>query len=137
MLGIVGKRQDANLRVVAERIEQEGDREDEKEERVGNHKQLENWTQAKPRPQDTPSIPWSLDWDQCHYDEWIGACKGGPIAISNFDVSGPVTEVVLLGNLAIRSGQELTWDAGSMRTDSHQANRWVRNSYRQGWDVDL
>ncbi len=73
------------------------------------------------------------NWDQCHYDEWIEACKGGPSALSNFDVSGPVTEVVLLGNLAIRSGEKIDWDAAKMRSDSKQVNRWVRNSYRQGW----
>ena len=42
-----------------------------------------------------------------HHKEWIEACKGGPPAGSNFDVAGPLTEVVLLGNVAVRMGQTL------------------------------
>ena len=47
--------------------------------------------------------------------EWLAACKGGPAALSDFANSGPFTEVVLLGNLAIRTGKKLTWDGPAMK----------------------
>jgi predicted dehydrogenase len=50
-----------------------------------------------------------------HYAEWIDACKGAPPALSNFGYSGPMTESVLLGNLAIRLRRRIDWDAERMR----------------------
>lgn len=48
--------------------------------------------------------------------EWINACKGGPTPGSNFDYAGPLTEMVLLGNVAIRArGKQLVWDAAKLR----------------------
>ena len=38
-----------------------------------------------------------------HEQNWINACKGGPAACSNFEYAGPLTETVLLGNVAIRA----------------------------------
>jgi len=72
-----------------------------------------------------------------HDDEWIGACKGGPPAGANFEVTGPVTEALLLGNVALRTGAKLTWDAPNMRvTNADQANTLIRCPYRDGWAVD-
>jgi len=68
-----------------------------------------------------------------HAQEWISACKGGAPAGSNFDYAGPLTETVLLGNLAIRSGKRLGWDPVTMKTDSEEANRFLRREYRDGW----
>ncbi|MFP4192159.1 MAG: Gfo/Idh/MocA family protein [Candidatus Hydrogenedentota bacterium] len=71
-----------------------------------------------------------------HRLEWIQAAKGGPRALSNFDYSGPFTEMVLLGNVAIRAGERLEWDAENMRvTNNEAANQYVRNEYREGWEL--
>jgi len=68
--------------------------------------------------------------------EWIRACKGGPAAGSNFDYAGPFTEVVLLGNLAIRSGQKLEYDSANMRiTNVPEANQLLHREYRKGWSL--
>jgi len=78
----------------------------------------------------------SDDWDRIHYLEWIRACKGGPRAISNFDVSGPVTEVVLLGNVAIRVGHAIEWDSTRLEvTNCKEGSRLLRTDYRQGWPI--
>jgi predicted dehydrogenase len=70
------------------------------------------------------------------FAEWLRACKGGDPAGSNFSYSGPLTEVVLLGNLAIRSGRPLRWDGEKMEvTNFPDANRYVRTEYRPGWGV--
>ena len=69
-----------------------------------------------------------------HEQNWIDACKGGEPACSGFDYSGPLTEVVLLGNLAIRTEGQLLWDGPNMRVTNNQAaNEFVRREYRRGW----
>jgi predicted dehydrogenase len=65
------------------------------------------------------------------YLEWIAGCKGGPIPGSNFEHSGPLTEMVLLGNLAIRLGQKVDWDAARMQCRNlPEAERLIRSQYR-------
>ncbi|MGK7394029.1 MAG: Gfo/Idh/MocA family protein [Candidatus Cyclobacteriaceae bacterium M3_2C_046] len=71
-----------------------------------------------------------------HYQEWIDACKGGKPAMANFEYSGPLTEVVLLGNVAIRSRQKLSWDGAKMKVINHnQANKFLQEDYRKGWSL--
>ena len=66
--------------------------------------------------------------------EWVNACKGGPPALSNFSYSGPFTEMVLLGNVAIRTGKKITWDAERlMCPNAPDAERYIRREYRKGW----
>jgi len=70
------------------------------------------------------------------YQDFIQACKGGTPACSNFSVSGPFTEVVLLGNLALRLGKKIEWDATHMRvTNVPEAAHLVHGTYRKGWKV--
>lgn len=75
------------------------------------------------------------DWEQSHYDEWIAACKGGPKAPSNFEVAGPVTEAVLLGNVAIRSGRPIQWNAAKLTTGNTATDALLGKSYPTGWRV--
>jgi predicted dehydrogenase len=71
-----------------------------------------------------------------HHQDWIQACKGGTPACSNFDVSGPLTEIVLLGNLAIRTGRRIEWDGANIKcTNYPEANNFVRREYRKGWTL--
>lgn len=80
------------------------------------------------------TLPKRQNWERCHYEEWIEACKGGPKSYSNFDVAGPVTEVVLLGQLASRMGEPLEWDAKRLRVSNvRRANDFLRTKYRRGW----
>jgi len=66
---------------------------------------------------------------------WIRACKGMETACSNFDYSGPLTESVVMGNLAIRYPlQKLEWDGKTMTfTNFPEANDFVKTHYREGW----
>lgn len=66
-----------------------------------------------------------------HHQEWIRACKGGEPAGANFDYSGPLTEMVLLGNLAVRTGKKIMWDSEKLVcTNVPEANQFVRKKYR-------
>ena len=78
-----------------------------------------------------------------HYEEWLAACKGGAPAGSNFDWAGPLTEAVLLGNVALRSQLRealtllrLQWDGPSLKfSNSEEANKFLRREYRTGWTL--
>jgi predicted dehydrogenase len=75
--------------------------------------------------------------DEGHEQDWIRACKGGKPACSNFDYSGPLSETVLMGNLAVRfPDRRLLWDGERMEvTNDKDANAYVRRQYRQGWTL--
>jgi predicted dehydrogenase len=79
-----------------------------------------------------PTIPPSLG----HHAEWIKACKDGSSTTCNFDYSGALTEAVLLGNVAYRTGQKLQWDAQQLRAaNCPAADKYIRKEYRTGWEV--
>ena len=81
-------------------------------------------------------LPKPKDFGRHHYQEWIDACKGGKPAYSNFDYAGPMTESVLLANVALRAGGKIEWDAKKMRvTNNKEANQFVRHQYRKGWKL--
>ena len=72
-----------------------------------------------------------------HYHHFVDACLGGEKTESHFAQSGPMTEAILLGTVAIRvPGQKLEWDSPRMKvTDSPEANRYLRRKYREGWHL--
>ena len=71
-----------------------------------------------------------------HHREWIAACKEGTPTMANFDFAAVLTEAVLLGNVALRAGQKITWDAASQKAlDCPQADQYLRREYRAGWSL--
>ena len=71
-----------------------------------------------------------------HYRDWLSACKGGEAACSNFDYAGPFTEMVLLGNLALRADAKIEYDVEKMAvTNNSEANALITKSYREGWKL--
>jgi hypothetical protein len=68
--------------------------------------------------------------------EWIAACKGGPKPLSSFDYSSRLTEMVLLGNLAVRLGKKIEWDSVALKAkNAPEADALIRRSYRKGWEL--
>ena len=112
-------------------------------------------------PPADPNAPKSLpEWG--HQIYWTEACKAGfnskehKALTSSFDYSGPLTETVLMGNLAIRSymlrkeikgangrnafdfygRKKLLWDGNEMKiTNFDDANQFVSRTYREGWSI--
>jgi len=72
-----------------------------------------------------------------HYEDWLECVRSGRQAGSNFDYGGPLAELALLGNIAIRMlGQKLEWDGAQMRfTNCPEANALVNPPYREGWTL--
>jgi hypothetical protein len=73
-----------------------------------------------------------------HMADWIRACKGGDMSCSDFSISVPYTEWVLLGVIAFRVPGKLNWDSRNMRfTNSEEANKLLRPAIRKGWELKL
>ncbi len=74
--------------------------------------------------------------DPRHHTEWIQACKGGPTPYSNFDIAAYLTEIILLGCVALRVGKKLEWDGPNMRaTNAPEAAQFVKRVYRKGFEL--
>jgi predicted dehydrogenase len=70
-----------------------------------------------------------------HHRDWLGACKGGTPASGNFQYGAALTEVGLLGLVALRVGKKLQWDAKAMKaTNAPAADALIKESYRPGWE---
>ncbi|OPZ98711.1 MAG: hypothetical protein BWY71_01191 [Planctomycetes bacterium ADurb.Bin412] len=86
------------------------------------------------RMQEYKRPPKTLERSNGHFRDWIDACKGGKPASSNFDYSGPMTEVILLGNIALRTGKKISWDGPAMKaTNTPEADPLIKPAYRDGW----
>jgi predicted dehydrogenase len=71
-----------------------------------------------------------------HHRDWIDACKGGAPASGNFEYSARLTEIILLGNVALRTGKKLWWDAAALQaTNAPEAEKFIKETYRPGWEV--
>jgi predicted dehydrogenase len=78
------------------------------------------------------------DNGSAHARDWVRACKGGAPACSNFSVAGPYTEWLVLGAVATHYEGKLLWDnAKGEITNNRDANRWVKPTFRKGWDLKL
>jgi len=111
--------------------------------------------QPKPGPDAPKKLP-----EEGHQVSWTEACKAGynsdkhKALTSSFDYSGPLTETVLMGNLAIRSygiqvpregrpgrfdfpgRKKMIWDGANMKiTNFDAANQFVSRPYREGWKL--
>ncbi|MBU6402149.1 MAG: Gfo/Idh/MocA family oxidoreductase [Verrucomicrobia bacterium] len=71
-----------------------------------------------------------------HHRDWLDACKGGPPASSKFDYGARITELVLLGNVALRTGRKIEWDSANLKArNAPEADRLIKEEYRQGWEI--
>jgi predicted dehydrogenase len=71
-----------------------------------------------------------------HWKEWTEACKTGSPTTCNFQYAGRLTETVLLGIVAYRSGERLEWDAEKLRaTNCPAADEFIHKKYREGWEL--
>ena len=73
-----------------------------------------------------------------HAQNWLDACKSGKAACSNFDYSGPFTEMVNFGNLVVKSAKKLHWDnKRGVVTNVANAEEIVSKEYRKGWELPI
>lgn len=68
--------------------------------------------------------------------EWINGCKTGQKTGADFSYSGPLTQMVLLGVMAIRLEERIYWDADTMTIINHpEAESWIHPEYHNGWTL--
>jgi predicted dehydrogenase len=79
-----------------------------------------------------PKLP-----SRSHWHHFVDACLGGEKTESHFAQTGPMTEAILLGTVAIRvPGQKLEWDSARLTVTNHpDANHYLQRRYREGWHV--
>jgi hypothetical protein len=104
---------------------------DEKELTDGkNHEAVKAIPQVIPRN----TFPGGADMRQ--HQEWIAACKGGPPAYSDFEVAAYLTEIILLGCVALRVGRRIEWDGPNMLAkNAPEAAQFIRRKCRKGWEL--
>jgi predicted dehydrogenase len=74
-----------------------------------------------------------------HFEEWVRAIKGGDAPLSNFtDYAGPLAEMVLLGNLAVWSGQKIEFDFETLKSKNVPGlERLIKPEYPKGYTLDV
>ena len=80
-----------------------------------------------------------------HYAQWVEGCLAGygkTQLSSSFDVAGPLTEALLMANLAVRGHDlrgghiKMLWDNDNMKITNFDAvNQYVKRTYREGWSI--
>lgn len=88
-----------------------------------------NFTNFQPPP---ATLPRTAE----HHLEWINACKGGPKAQSDFGYAARLTEGLLVGFLALRTGKKIDWDARRMKARGvPEADAFIKPRFRPGWEI--
>ena len=72
-----------------------------------------------------------------HHQDWLNAIREGRPAGSNFEYGGALSELGLLGVIAIKfPGKSLEWDGAKMQfTNCEEANKMITPTFREGWSV--
>jgi hypothetical protein len=80
--------------------------------------------------------PKTIPRSKGHWREFVDACIDGTPTGANFEYAGPLTEIILLGNAAIRSRTRICYDPkiGAI-SNAPEANRYLRRDYRKGWTL--
>lgn len=97
-----------------------------------------DWFVLLPRKQFADYRPPSptLPRVRSHHQEWVDACLGRGKPLSNFGYAAVLTESLLLGDLALRVGKDLQWDAAQMRASNcPEARRFIQPTFRSGWSL--
>jgi predicted dehydrogenase len=80
--------------------------------------------------------PKKLPRSKGHHRDWLDACKGGSPASSQFEYGARLTEIVLLGNVALRTGKKILWDPENLKAkNAPEAAQFIKEQYRKGWEI--
>jgi predicted dehydrogenase len=84
------------------------------------------------------AVPLTIPRSPGHMQEWFRMMKGGVPAYSNFDIAAYLTEIILLGCVALRvgEGKRMQWDGPKMRSPNlPEAAQFVKRNNRPGWEA--
>lgn len=83
-------------------------------------------------------VPQTIPRSPGHMQEWFRMMKDGTPSYSNFDIAAYLTEIILLGCVALRvgEGRRMEWDGPNMKsTNLPEAAQFVRRHNRKGWEA--
>jgi predicted dehydrogenase len=81
--------------------------------------------------------PKTMSRSKGHHRNWIDACKNGGATVSNFEYGAKLTELILLGNLAIRAGKRIYWDGKQMKVKGMpELDSIIREEYVPEWNLE-
>lgn len=79
-----------------------------------------------------PTLPRS----KSHVGEWTDSIRGGAPGGTNFNYSGPLSEAVILGNIALKLNKKIEWNAAAMKIpNAPEAEKLLKREYRKGWEL--
>ena len=85
------------------------------------------------------AVPQSIPRSPGHNKEWFDAMKSGKpeLAYSNFEIAGYLTEIILLGCIALRHGEgrKVEWDGPAAKAKNADVAGLVKRDYRKGWEI--
>jgi hypothetical protein len=80
--------------------------------------------------------PETLTRPKSHHQEWVDGCRGMTTPLSNFGYAAVLTESLLIGDVALRTGKSLQWDHEGMRAPgTPEADRFIKPEFRNGWSL--
>lgn len=87
----------------------------------------------------TLNIPKTIPRSPGHVKEWIDMIHGGPPAYSNYDIAAYLTEIILLGCIALRHGvkKPIQWDGPNAKAKNADVSHFVKRDYRKGWELPV
>jgi hypothetical protein len=100
---------------------------------TGEHEAIRSIPQSIPR---SPTFTNDRAMDEGHHLEWIKAIKESrpELCYSRFDIAAYLTEIILLGCVAMRAGKKLQWDGPNMRAkNAPEVAHFVKREMRAGW----
>jgi hypothetical protein len=84
----------------------------------------------------TPPKPTVARINEDANNVWIDSFKNNTQSPGSFIYSGPVTETILLGGVALRTGKKVEYDSSNMKiTNIPDANKYLVREYRKGWEL--
>ncbi len=87
--------------------------------------------------EEAKKVPKTMERSPGHYEEWVNGCKTKKRPAASFDYSGPMTETVLLGVLALRvPGRRLEWDSALLKVKNQpELQPFIQPEFRKGWSL--
>lgn len=92
----------------------------------------ERWEEYRTKPE--TRVPKTLKRVKGIHNDWVNTIRNGGTSVTDFGYSAPLTEVILLGTLAIRTGKGLDWNSETMEIGGNdEAAKWIDIEAREGW----
>lgn len=81
------------------------------------------------------NLPEGLETPDDLHEDWVAACRTGGATCLPFSATSALMQTCLLGNIALRTGSEVSWDEAKRALAPEPATRFLKDHYRDGWQL--